>query len=190
MPLKTCPGCQKQVGPRTKKCDCGHVFIAETAPVAASKDSMSLDPLDKRIAESVGAARDIISKVENRPSRTLSKSSGESTEKPTDTTPEATTPAVPPVRYFGGGRIHTPAGPCPVKPRGYKDGWPDGPASDEVVTEWAYAVHDAGGGKYTPNAVIYWARYYWDINGPEYKRIRDLIVRAFTPASSNHESEE
>lgn len=139
MALKSCPACKKQVGPRTKKCECGHVF-ASTEGVAASGQSMTLDPFDKRVAESVGAVKDILAKAE--------RSSGKAP---------------------------------PATPKGYKDGWPDGPASDEVVTEWAYNVMDTGGGKYAPEAVVYWARYFWDINGPEFRRVRELIVKALRP---------
>lgn len=179
MALKSCPACKKQVGPRTKKCECGHTFVS-TEPVAASGQSMTLDPLDKRIAESVGAVKDIISKVENRPSAVIPNI-------PTDSRRTTIAPQEP-MRHYGGGVITTPAGAPPVVPKGYKNGWPEGPASDEVVVEWAEAVMDAGSGRYAPQAVVYWARYFWDINGPEFSRVRDLIVRALRPSQSGHDS--
>ena len=197
MALKTCPACNKQVGPRTKKCECGHAFTAEasTAGVPASGQSMSLDPLEKRIAESVNAAKDIISKVEGRPSKAsiLPTDIPDSPRRTTiaDDAPEA--PAVrQPVRHFGGARtvISTPAGACPVKPQGYKDGWPEGPASDEVVQAWAVDLYNHGEGRYAVEAVIYWARTYWDINGPEYRRVRDLIVKALSPQRPSHEPDD
>ena len=185
MALKSCPACKKQVGPRTKKCECGHVFIS-TEGVVASGQSMTLDPLDKRIAESVGAVKNIIAKVESRPATTPAVVSP--TNIPNDARRTTIIPEQP-MRHYGGGVITTPAGAPPCIPKGYKDGgWPNGPASDEVVTEWAFSVMDAGGGKYAPEAVIYWARYFWDINGQEFRRVRGLIVTALRPPQSSHDS--
>jgi hypothetical protein len=184
--MKSCPACKKQVGPRTKKCECGHTFIS-TEGVPASGQSMTLDPLDKRIAESVGAAKDIIARVENRP--TATPKSAVIPTIPSDA--RRTTIHEQPMRHYGGGCISTPAGAPPCIPKGYKEGgWPDGPATDEVVTEWAYKVTDMGGGRYAPEAVVYWAWYFWDINGQEFRRVRDLIVRALRPPQASHDSAE
>lgn len=72
--------------------------------------------------------------------------------------------------------ITTPAGLPPVKPAGYKQkNWPNGPASDEVVQNWALEVYHSDDERYRVDAVIYWARYFWDINGPEFPRIKTLI---------------
>lgn len=180
MALKSCPACKKQVGPRTKKCECGHAFATEA--VSASGQSMTLDPLDKRVAESVGAVKDIIARVENRPA-----TAAVIPNIPSDTR-RTTISSLTPMRHYGGGVITTPAGAPPHNPKGYKDGWPDGPASDEVVVEWANNVMDSGGGRYAPDAVVYWARYFWDINGPEFRRVRDLIVRALRPSQPSHDS--
>jgi hypothetical protein len=182
--LKICPACQKQVGPRTKKCDCGHEFAATTTAAPASGQSMSLDPLDKRIAESVGNVRDIISRVENRPASAVALNDVDQSRRTTI----VQQPIRPQRSNSGGGKIIAPAGECPVKPRGYKDKWPDGPASDEVVQTWATDVYNHGEGRYAIGAVLYFARYFWDINGQEYRRIRELIVNALQPSrSSDHE---
>jgi len=191
--LKSCPVCQKQVGPRTKKCDCGHEFATTIAAVPASGQSMVLDPLDKRIAASVDSVRDIISRVENRPASAGPVSTPVICDiDDVDQSPRRTTIIRPQTqRFFGGGeRVSTPAGECPVKPKGYKDKWPDGPASDEVVQDWAVDVYNHGQGRYAIDAVIYFARYFWDINGQEYPRIRDRIVKTLQPSRpSDHESE-
>lgn len=193
MALKSCPACKKQVGPRTKKCECGHVFSTEG--VAASGQSMTLDPLDKWVAESVGAVKDIIAKVERTSGKLVNASHAlppvtvtfqKAESVPTDAR-RTTIANQQPLRHYGGGAITTPAGAPPCTPKGYKDGWPDGPASDEVVTEWAYNVMDTGGGKYAPEAVVYWARYFWDINGPEFRRVRELIVKALRPPQATHD---
>lgn len=157
----------------------------ETSAVKASDQSMTLDPLENRIAESVGSVRDIISKVENRKSAVRTEESPRRT-KIDDT---GTEPPRPQRFYSGGAKIATPAGPCPIKPKGYKENWPDGPASDEVVQNWAMDVYNYGEGKYAIDAVIYFARHFWDINGQEYRRIRDLIVTTLRP-SRPLESEE
>ena len=90
-------------------------------------------------------------------------------------------------RFFpkvAGRNIVVPSGECPVKPKGYKIGWPDGKASPEVVKEWALAVYHSGDG-YAPDAVLYWARYYWDINDrAEFGRIRNLIIEAISPQAN------
>ena len=82
-------------------------------------------------------------------------------------------------RYFpkiAGRNIVVPSGDCPVKPKGYKDGWPDGKASPEVVQEWAVAVYNSASG-YAPEAILYFARFFWDIHDePEFARIRNLII--------------
>jgi len=188
--LKICSACQKQVGPRTKKCDCGHEFATTTtSAVPASGQSMVLDPLDKRIASSVGSVRDIISRVENRPVSAVATNDNvvDQVSRRTTVPQQPTQP-----KFYGGAgssRIIAPAGECPYKPQGYKDKWPDGPASDEVVRNWAIDVYNYGEGRYAVEAVIYFARHFWDINGREYRRIRELILKTLRPSrSSDHES--
>jgi hypothetical protein len=74
--------------------------------------------------------------------------------------------------------IFAPDGRCPCKPEGYRSGWPDGPASEEVITEWAYRAFDSGGIKrYTPHAILYWSYQFWDINEKDYKRVRTIILK-------------
>lgn len=75
--------------------------------------------------------------------------------------------------------IQTPAGRCPYKPEGYVKGWTDGVASDQVVIDWALKVFSHG--NYLPQAIVYWAHQFWDINGPnigeDYNRVRSIIVK-------------
>lgn len=76
--------------------------------------------------------------------------------------------------------IYAPAGHCPVKPDGYKKGWPEGLASEEVIVDWIQRVINSSNKNYTPHAIIYWAHEFWDINGyncgEDYKRVRSIIV--------------
>jgi len=185
MANKTCPACQKQCGPRTKKCDCGHEFAGMAVP--ASGESMKLDPLNVRIADSVGAVKDILSRAEVRPSIVSSK-----VVPVTDV--RRTTIASPPAcgvrQPSAWGRVFVPSGDCPVNPKGFKKGWPDGPAPDEVVQEWALDVFNYGGGHYAPDAVAYWVRHFWDINSQEYHRVRDLVMRALSPHRPDHDSDD
>src|SRR4051812_31507801 len=105
---KTCPKCGAGQGVRTKKCECGHTF-APSEGVKASEESMTLDPLDKQIKESVNAAKDIIAKVENRTSVA---------QVDVDLEPRRTTIA--PERnyggHYGGGLVTTPSGSPPLTP--------------------------------------------------------------------------
>lgn len=188
MALKTCPACQKQLGPRTKKCECGHAFVTETAAVPASGQSMTLDPLEQRVADSVGAVKDILKRAETRPATAVPVSRA---VEQTD----ASKPDVPKLGNYAGirhhsgiGRIAIPAGEPPLKPQGYKKGWPDGPASPEVVQKWAVDIYNWGEGRYTTEAVQYWARYFWEINSPEFSKIRELIAQALGSKRSLHES--
>lgn len=149
----------------------------DTSAINAGDKAMVLEPLDKRISESVDSVKRIISKV-GRPGRpakpVLDDESDEKIKEPVST--GVFKPSV--LRFFGNGRVVTPAGECPVKPYGYKENWPNGPASDDVVKKWAIDVCNHGEGKYSHEAVVYFARYFWEINGSEYKRIRSLILSA------------
>lgn len=184
---KNCPKCNLELGVRVQKCDCGHEFSKTTSAVPASNQPMVLAPLDKRIAESVGNVRNIISKVENRISDPVLKKSYDEPRR-TVLEPRSDGSIFQPPRFFGG-KIAAPSGSCPVKPKGYKDKWPDGPASDEVVQNWAIDVDSYGEGRYAVDAVIYFARFFWDINGPEYQRVRDLIICALQPSRPINEPE-
>lgn len=83
------------------------------------------------------------------------------------------------------GKIAVPAGKCPILPEGYKKNWPDGPASDECVVNWATNVACLHDGRLTTEAVLYYAREFWDVNSKEYReRVHQLIFGALNPLSS------
>lgn len=77
--------------------------------------------------------------------------------------------------------IHTPCGPCPYKPNGYKDGWVHNP-SQQDIQEWAIKVYSYG--NFLPQAVVYWMREFWDINGPnlgrEYKEAKEIVLKSLS----------
>lgn len=82
-------------------------------------------------------------------------------------------------------KIATPAGRCPIVPEGYNKGWPDGPATDNAVVNWAINVSRLFDGRMTVEAVVYYARQFWEINGSEYReRILDLIKMTLQPQSN------
>ena len=80
--------------------------------------------------------------------------------------------------------IVIPAGLCPVKPNGFTGdlGWK---ATDEQISEWALAVVDSGTKRnirYHVDAVMYWARYFWDIHAyTEFERVRRVIQQTINP---------
>lgn len=175
---KTCPKCNAEHGPRTHKCGCGHEFFKADAAVAASPEPMTVD--HKQIISDV---KSTLSNIESR-----SRSTPVTSSTPTDyrRTTVAPTPSVqtPQVSYRAAGRrIYTPAGACPVKPAGFKnDKWEE-PWTEDSVKDWAMEVYNSGP-PYLPEAVIYFARYFWDINGPDFKKIRSLILEALIPKKS------
>lgn len=76
------------------------------------------------------------------------------------------------------GVISIPAGLPPAKPNG---------ETDEDIREWAQIVVQMGrekGVTYLPEAVAYWVRYFWDINGPDFARVRKLVLKTL-----NHQEE-
>lgn len=82
-------------------------------------------------------------------------------------------------------KIAVPAGACPVVPEGYKNGWPNGPASDESIANWAINVAGLFQGRLTTEAVCYYARQFWGINTVEYReRVLDLIAETLGPQSN------
>lgn len=213
--MKTCPACKKQSGPRTKQCECGHNFASTPAPVAASAAPMTkADPLNDRldvgqtIKDTISSAKTILQKVDSR--RSLS------VPEPWDDPDSADSDEVSSSKPIASGkvalkeqqqrpgysRVYVPAGECPFKPEGYKSGyermstWPE-PASPEVIQNWAVRVFNSG--NYHPHAVVYWARYFWEMQdvtvspdgtkvfAKEWNRVRDLILEALTPVGSNHE---
>jgi hypothetical protein len=178
MAQKTCPTCQKQVGPRTRKCECGHEFNIAVSSATASSQPMSVDPLNEQISDSLAAAKQALASVETGRTRRSTKKVSEA-------------PAEARVTYVSRNAVAIPAGSPPVKPAGYKPEWPDGPATDEVVQEWALATFNSGQGvRYTPEAVVHWARYFWDINGLEFRRIRSLVLTALYNVPGNLDDSE
>jgi hypothetical protein len=86
-------------------------------------------------------------------------------------------------RSGGDGRavVHVPAGKPPCKPEGHP--WEGSQATDDQIVRWAEEVRAAGwtkGTEYSAEAVCYFARYFWDINGPEYRRVREVITKALS----------
>lgn len=190
MAQKECPKCQKSNGPRTKTCECGFDFFAvksNAEPMAQPvpiKDMSSADLLvdQDRPASILGntsapfdsptdlaAARrrtfppvSIRSSVQRNPSQLLTTGNN--------------------IGSSNSQAIVAPSGPCPIKPQGYKSGWPDGPASDEVIQNWARSIYDYGQGRLAIDAVVYWSRSYWDINDySEFERVKSQIHLALVP---------
>lgn len=157
MAKKTCPACQNQLGPRSKTCGCGHVFITDVGDEKPKKESLLQQDPVKKIA--------VTPVVQEKPA---------------------------PRRYVSitRGIIMAPAGECPIKPKGYKQGWPEGPATDEVVQNWAMDVFNYAEGRFSVEAVVYWARNFWDINGAEFRRIRSLISEILSPETPEGEPNE
>tara|TARA_Y100000034_G_scaffold133174_2_gene197969 strand:+ start:745 stop:1245 length:501 start_codon:yes stop_codon:yes gene_type:complete len=104
-------------------------------------------------------------------------------------------PADQPEPFYGGRmmRIATPAGSPPCSPKGYSGGvqpyykvkepWPDGQPDSDDVLDWAHKVRDEGISNrnvyYTTDAIVYFARFFWDINGPVYPQIKEVLQSAF-----------
>lgn len=166
---KVCPKCSAEVGVRTSVCKCGHEFRT-LAAVPASSEPMTLEGrIEATVAE--------------RPKDTSPPAQKEPERKSKSAFSVATTGG------FRGSAIYTPAGACPVKPNGYKvDG--DWSPSDQDIEEWAFAVHQWGinsGFTYLPQAVVYFARQFWDINSKEFERVRALVIKTLTPQEPEHE---
>jgi hypothetical protein len=200
VPVKTCPACKKQSGPRTLQCECGHVFIkkAEPAAVAAATTPMTVDPLDVAIKDSLASVKTILKNAEDRggqpplptprPARPIVFTENEPEEKQPEQ-PEAVGAVKIRKDNTRFRTTYVPAGECPFKPEGFKDvNWSNGQASSAVVKNWATRVFNSDD-RLHPHAVVYWARYYWNINsGAEWSRIRDLILDTLSSARPSHES--
>lgn len=77
----------------------------------------------------------------------------------------------------------TPSGDCPVKPRGYnKENFQ---FTDEIIEEWAKETYDSG--DYLPEAVVYFARYFWNINSPEFDKVESVIRKALPTCQISEE---
>jgi hypothetical protein len=77
------------------------------------------------------------------------------------------------------GLIYAPAGECPIKPKHIKE-WENGIASEECIVEWTLALKEFGRGRFTFEAIVYWARYFWDIHSVEFKRVSNIIMNTLT----------
>ena len=208
---KQCKQCQKFVGVRTRVCECGYDFSAVAAVssdkmVADTENTVnstvsSVKSLLSRVEEKNPPKYGNYGGYGGYPAPYTGVADDRKTTFDDEYHPD-TPPAKPnwyskpstdaidygqpnDARFFpkvSGRNIVVPSGECPVKPKGYKaGGWPDGKASPEEIKEWALAVYNSDGG-YAPDAVLYWARYFWDINDrPEFGRIRNLIIEAIAP---------
>lgn len=143
---KTCPECNKETGPRTLKCECGHDFKSQ-------KKSAKTD-------------------VKTDVSKTNSK----------NTKVQQVVTSVPSIH----GVIITPNGSCPFIPEGYNKQTSSFTeiVKDEVIIEWANNIVGWGtqhGERYGLDALVYWARSFWDINSGEFNRIKDVLKNYFEP---------
>lgn len=87
-------------------------------------------------------------------------------------TPEPEAPK-PEIRRFGG-HIVVPAGKPPCGPKRTTD------FTEDEIIEWTYEVFSKGNEKgldYAPEAVKYWARYFWELGSPDYKKVCAIIDR-------------
>lgn len=148
---KKCGGCQLYIGVRSGKCpDCGFVFSKrDDAGTAPHIDNASNDN------ESTLSLK----------KQTVSDKKKKSVEKESDSTLEKSD--------FGRKkyRVLIPAGYPPVKLSS---------SNDSDVEEWVKAVCAAGEEKYqifTPDAMQYYARYYFDTFGEEYEKVCSVINR-------------
>lgn len=175
---KTCPKCNAEHGPRTHKCGCGYEFFKAAPAVDASPDAMTTD--HKQIIS------DLKSTVTNIESKNRTPVASPPVLDRRTTVAASTPPSIqaPQVSYRAAGRsIYTPAGPCPAKPAGFKnDKWEE-PWTEDTVRDWASEVYNSGP-PYLPEAVVYFARFFWDINGPDYKKVRSLILETLVPKKS------
>ena len=146
--FKECPKCRKSQGLRTQRCECGHEFF----------------PM--KLADTPATAGGIIA-------------SGPPANPPASPAP-APDESAPSAVTSGRSRVVIPAGKPPCKPSGYP--WQAGvQATEQDIVSWAEQVRAAGwdkGQDYAPEAVCYFARYFWDINSQEYRRVVGVISKA------------
>jgi hypothetical protein len=161
MAKKQCKGCGAFVGVRTLVCACGASFSSKVAVKVAVK--ASVEPMvknaEKNVSQSISTVKNVLQKISTQEEQVPTRKIYSSNKR----------------------RTLTPSGDCPIKPKGYKKNWEDGPASNEVIQNWAVDVYNSHDGIYTVDAVIYWARFYWDINGSEYNRVREVIWQTLSP---------
>ena len=175
---KTCPQCNAEHGPRTHKCGCGHEFFKSAVP--ASTEPMVVD--HKQI---ISDLKQSVSKIESRNSQSVVADTRQNVVQTVRQNVQS-----PPISHRAADqRISIPAGLCSIRPKGFKnDKWEE-PWTEEVVKEWAEEVYNSGL-PYLPEAVVYFARYFWDINGSDFKKIRSFILEALIPKKSCEFEEE
>lgn len=81
-------------------------------------------------------------------------------------------------------QVGIPAGECPVTLKG---------TDTETVLEWADKVRDAFLGRrqnLQVSGLVYFARYFFDINGPEFKTVKATLVENFTEGNPEDEGNE
>ncbi len=156
MPHKVCPKCNKACGPRTLRCECGHSFFSLVDTLAT--------------AGGIVAGAVPVKKTTETPSAPIPVK--KTTETPSAPIPVKKTTEKPPESLSG--MVLTPAGKPPCKPDG---------DTDEAIYNWAEQVRAAGwekGEQYAPEAVCYYARCFWDINSPVFRRVKNLIKMALS----------
>lgn len=76
--------------------------------------------------------------------------------------------------------VAIPSGSCPVKPKNFKS-FPHPEIEEDAVGDWAEKVFELQDGKYSIDAVKYWARQFWDINSKEFAMVYDYISMRLDP---------
>lgn len=182
MPQKTCPTCQNRVAVASKKCGCGYEFKKKVEKSEIEDDLRPEYDLSKLKPTGKHPKLPLEASIEKALKHPVPVDADLKGELPKTDLPKPPRPDPEPIPVMSGQRtVFTPTGDCPCKPAGFKEGWPDGPCSDEDVIEWALSVRDKGVGEglvYLPEAVRYFIREFWDMNGPEYLRIRGLVGNA------------
>jgi hypothetical protein len=80
--------------------------------------------------------------------------------------------------------IAVPSGHCPIKPSGFK-AYPHEEIDASKIGDWAEKVYSLEDGKYSIDAVVYWARNFWDINSREFSKVVDFIIARLDPDSDS-----
>lgn len=173
---KTCPKCNTEHGPRTHKCECGYDFFAAKSAVkneAVKNEGVapvkSAGPITDR-KQILSDVKSKISSIEDR-NAYIPQTPSAFFIRPTENIAQMSRQLIP---ATANRNVYTPAGECPVKPSGYKNGQWEAPWNEDVIKEWADAVYASG--PFLPEAVAYFAQFFWSVNGPEYKKVRNLVL--------------